>query len=66
VQFAEAATVAAGIGEGSVPPLYVVGSDRGGLPPSAELREGKSDADAAEAMLSVRTYALCSRKGHHP
>src|SRR5882672_979986 len=39
---------------GSVPPLYVVNFDGGGLSPSAELRENKSDADAPEAMLSVR------------
>ena len=51
---------------GSVPPLYVVGFDGGNLSPSAELRESKSDADAPEAMLSVRNLRLGSRKGHHP
>jgi len=39
-------------------PLYVVGFDGGGLSPAAELRESKSDADAPEAMLSVRNLRL--------
>jgi hypothetical protein len=38
----------------------------GGLSPAAELRGSKSDADAPEAVLRVRNYALCSRKAHHP
>ena len=51
---------------GSVPPLYVVGFDGGGLSLSAELRESKSDADAPETMLSIRNLRLVCRKGHHP
>jgi len=44
-------------------PLYVVGFDGGGLSPSAELRESKSDADAPEAMLSVRNLRLVQPEG---
>jgi hypothetical protein len=43
---------------GSVLLLYVIVLMVVGLSPSAELQESKSDADAPEAMLSVRNLRL--------